>query len=452
MLKSGRTPLIRARNLEKILNVGEIYLKLEGQNPTGHKNDRIAEVLVKNAMAQNKSQIIAYGSLTYIRSIIYFAELYNLKAIVPMFKNERWKTTKFEDKYLMDFRYSKNPNKIEFIKELSDETGGFIAAEGYSNTHISQMVLENLISEILVKVKYKLDTVTIQLGYGYTMTSLYNIFLKNWMNDNLSAFPTVYCGTWAENKSVYKKYLESNNKEYLPEDLEELSTDHMPKESFQMDEKLITDTHEAVTETNGVVIAINEQELKKASKLLKKTETISTDYKESYALAAFIKQVEAGKIKEGKHIIILNDAKTIARVEQYEASMGIGVEKLINMTTNWLAEYRDSTLETKEAVENALDKGFILLASRDGEYEGICVIVNTGFDAFLPKYHLTYIGTSDKIKGRGIGSELIQRAIDLTEGNLSLHVDLDNKGAKKVYEKYGFEHVYNRMIYKERGY
>ena len=129
--------------------------------------------------------------------------------------------------------------------------------------------------------------------------------------------------------------------------------------------------------------------------------------------------------------------------------MEIGIDDLIKMTTSWLVEYRDSTLETREAIENAVSKGFVLLASRNEIYEGICVIVDIGFDVFIPKYHLAYIGTSDKIKGRGIGSELIQRAIDLTDGNLSLHVDLDNKGAKKVYEKYGFKHLYNRMLYKD---
>lgn len=451
MLKSGNTPLVRARNLEKVFNVGEIYLKLEGQNPTGHKHDRIAEVLVRNAIAHKNNQIIAYGSLTFIRSIIYFAELHDMKVAIPMFKNERWKKAKFQEKYLMDCRYVKEPNSIELMNELGGETGGFIAAEGLSNTHISQMVLENLISEVLRKMDFKLDTVTIQLGYGYTMTSLYNTFLKNWMNNKLSQFPTVYCGTWEENNRVYKKYLKTNTTQFLFEDFEELSTEHLPRESFQMDEKLITDTLEAVSETNGIVTSINEEELKNASKLLKKSETISIDYKESYALAAFIKQVQKGNIKAGRHVIILNDAKTIAKVEQYDQSFEIGKEELIKMTTTWLVEYRDSQLGTKEAIENALTKGFILLASRNGKYEGICVIVDLGFEHFIPKYHLAYIGTSEKLKGRGIGSELIQRAIDLTDGNLSLHVDLVNKGAKKVYEKYGFEHVYNRMMYKEKS-
>lgn len=450
MLKSGKTPLIRARNLEKVLNVGEIYLKLEGQNPTGHKNDRIAEVLVRNAISLNNNQIIAYGSLSFIRSIIYFADLYNIKVVIPMFKNERWKKNTFDEKLLLDFRYSKNPNPIEILKELSEETDGYMAAEGYTNTHISQIVLENLSSEVLTKVKYQLDTVSIQLGYGYTMSSLYNTFLKSWMNDDLNKFPTVYCGTWEDKSRMYKKYLKSNDEQYLPDDLESLNIDHIPKESFQMDEKLLTDTLEAVSETNGVVTSINEEELKKASKLLKKTETISTDYKEAYALASFIKQVELGNIKSGRHIIILNDAKTISRVVQYDDSMEIETDELVNMTRNWLVEYCDSTIETREAIENALSKGFVLLASRNGINEGICVIVDIGFDAFIPKYHLAYIGTSDKIKGRGIGSELLQRAIDLTEGSVSLHVDLDNKSAKKFYEKYGFEHAYNRMIYREK--
>jgi threonine synthase len=70
-----------------------------------------------------------------------------------------------------------------------------------------------------------------------------------------------------------------------------------------------------------------------------------------------------------------------------------------------------------------------------------------GFKDFIPTYHLAYIGVKPGNKGRGVASELIQRAIELTDGNLSLHVDLDNKRAKNLYRKMGFDHVYDRMIY-----
>ena len=62
MRKSGRTPLMRAKKLEKVLGIGEIYLKLEGANPSGHKYDRISEVLVKDAIANDFKQILVDGS------------------------------------------------------------------------------------------------------------------------------------------------------------------------------------------------------------------------------------------------------------------------------------------------------------------------------------------------------------------------------------------------------
>ena len=54
---SGQTPLFRAKNLEKHLGIDSIYLKLEGANPTGHKNDRIAESLCKYAKSKGYEKI-----------------------------------------------------------------------------------------------------------------------------------------------------------------------------------------------------------------------------------------------------------------------------------------------------------------------------------------------------------------------------------------------------------
>jgi threonine synthase len=97
---------------------------------------------------------------------------------------------------------------------------------------------------------------------------------------------------------------------------------------------------------------------------------------------------------------------------------------------------------------NALQKGFVLEASRKGEIHGICIIVNLGFEAFIPTYHLAYIGVKKGNAGRGVATELINAAIDKTNGKLSLHVDRPNQRAKKLYEKMGFVHYYDRMLYK----
>jgi len=134
-------------------------------------------------------------------------------------------------------------------------------------------------------------------------------------------------------------------------------------------------------------------------------------------------------------------------IEQITDFQSHAKDEILGTVKTYLAEYSDPLIEMNDALNNAIEKGFILLAKQNEIILGVCIIVNTQFDDFIPTYHLAYIGTNMNSKGRGIGTELVKRAVDITEGKLSLHVDLDNRNAKKLYEKMGFKHVYNRMIY-----
>ncbi|MDQ4679646.1 GNAT family N-acetyltransferase, partial [Stenotrophomonas maltophilia group sp. RNC7] len=108
-------------------------------------------------------------------------------------------------------------------------------------------------------------------------------------------------------------------------------------------------------------------------------------------------------------------------------------ETISNWIKAWLQDYSDPIEETEDAVESAIKSGFILIALRNNIPQGVCVVVNLGFKDFIPTYHLGYIGTKAGNKGRGIATELIHQMIELTEGKLSLHVDLDNKRARNLY-------------------
>ena len=110
-------------------------------------------------------------------------------------------------------------------------------------------------------------------------------------------------------------------------------------------------------------------------------------------------------------------------------------------------EFGDPADEIHNALDNAYEKGFVIVAYHNKQIAGISIIVNFGFDKFATKYHLAYIATRRNTKGRGIATEILQKAIQLTEGNLSLHVETYNKRAIKLYEKMGFENCYSRMIY-----
>jgi threonine synthase len=104
--------------------------------------------------------------------------------------------------------------------------------------------------------------------------------------------------------------------------------------------------------------------------------------------------------------------------------------------------------EILEATDNAFERGFVVGAYDRGNLVGIAVISNSKWETFFPHYHLSYIATKKDLRGMGIATQLIQKAIELSKGSLSLHVETDNKRAIKLYEKMGLKRKYYRMLYK----
>jgi threonine synthase len=434
MLKSGKTPLLRARKLEEVLGVKRIYLKLEGSNPSGHKHDRIAEVLIKDLLAQGYDTLVCQGSFNYLKSLIYFARQENVKVVIPVFKYERWKSRYFADEMLLDFRKTKRESASKIVLKYAKDNAYYLAYEGYTNTHISQMVLEELTEEILQGSANPIDDFYIQFGYGYTLTSMYNAMLKSWVNGKIKTFPNIMCGTYLDTD-----YLIANG------DHEDWLSSAQKRSLF--DQRLIDQSRDALRETHGDIIRVSDELLKESVSLLKRYERVIVTRQEAYAFAAFLKKQREQPETNRNHVIVLNDGISSIRIERIRDFGRHSKETILDYAKTWLAQYSDPTIEMVEAIEQAMQKGYILIASTHDDVEGICVVVHTGFAEFIPTYHLAYIGITKQTKGRGVGTELIKRAIDLTGEKLSLHVDLDNQKAKKLYEKMGFRHVYNRMIY-----
>jgi len=90
--------------------------------------------------------------------------------------------------------------------------------------------------------------------------------------------------------------------------------------------------------------------------------------------------------------------------------------------------------------------GFILEAIVDNITVGVVVINRTGMKGYIPENILVYIATHKDYRGKGIGKALMQKTIEMADGNIALHVEEDNP-ARFLYEKVGFEKKYLEMRY-----
>ena len=120
---------------------------------------------------------------------------------------------------------------------------------------------------------------------------------------------------------------------------------------------------------------------------------------------------------------------------------------------NFIRDNSESTEVSTQMVQEAIDYaikeipsfgGFILTASEEGKMVGAIVINKTGLNGGNPKHRVVYLSIKDEYRQKGIGSDLIKKAVIFAQGDISLRVE-HNSEAIKLYESLGFETKYVEM-------
>lgn len=118
-----------------------------------------------------------------------------------------------------------------------------------------------------------------------------------------------------------------------------------------------------------------------------------------------------------------------------------------NFLFTHLEKYGDKIediLKCIEYVMNPKKGGSIIISSDNNEIVGIVILNKTGMQGFIPENILVYIAVDNRKRGMGYGKKLMEKAIEVTNGDIALHVEPNNP-AKKLYEKLGFTNKYLEM-------
>lgn len=137
---------------------------------------------------------------------------------------------------------------------------------------------------------------------------------------------------------------------------------------------------------------------------------------------------------------ILTPAETIGLVQRNE---------IADFLFEHLDEFGDDKADIKKAIDYALESGvtpggFVVTARDNRSVIGAVVMNRTGMAGYIPENILVYIAMHGGYRGKGIGKELMKRAINKADGNIALHVEPNNP-AKFLYEKLGFTNKYLEM-------
>lgn len=137
-------------------------------------------------------------------------------------------------------------------------------------------------------------------------------------------------------------------------------------------------------------------------------------------------------------------------IKVYHKNQSIKEEKkqaIAEFLFKHLDEYGDPIEDIMKAIDyatNSVYGGKIIEAKFDNKICGAVILNNTGMSGYIPENILVYIAVDKSFRGKGIGKNLMQCAIDETEGSIALHVE-ENNPAKFLYEKVGFAKKYAEM-------
>ncbi len=445
----GKTPLVRAEKLEEALGLERIYLKLEGNNPSGHREDRLADLIIRDALRLGKKTICVGIIDKLALSIASLSMPYGVRCVfvVPEKSKESEKSI-LQGPHVEIIKAKVSAKEIaRHSRELALKNGWYNASPGHENNALNMTALSYISSELAASLKGRVDTVFTLMSYGFSSMGINLGFRRLWTEGQMDKLPILYSCTTDCGNVIYESYRQKSPK-IIPQSSIKRKASRYNRHLINTETSIAQGALDAVYDTGGIIIALSDDELKQYVKEFKTLEKIKLHTSAGYAIAGLIKKARAGNLEQGNHVVILNDGRVDLEVRHVSRQdLKISPDKLIELVDKWLLEYSDSHQDIREALDNALDRGFLLLAYHNSELSGIGVVASLGFESFATSYHLAYIATGKKIKGRGIATEILQKAIEMTDGNLSLHVDRDNMRAIKLYEKMGFGRDYYRMIY-----
>jgi threonine synthase len=336
---------------------------------------------------------------------------------------------------------------IEESRRVARKRGWYNANFGLANSMINMYAFSDIAAELTEQLQGRVDTVLCQTADGSAVSGLHLGFREQWMQERLKRPPAL----WAVSTSAGNAIVESfrrNSPEILTLEQERPATTRYGRRLVSAVCQNGQDALNAIYDTGGRALGMSDQEVLASVERTRDLEKIMLTLENAFPVAGLVTAAERGELGPGDHVLILDDGKVDLEIRALgldDLNMPYG--KLLERLDGWLGEFTDPLEEIDEAVRQAFEKGFVLGAFDGSTLRGLTVLVNTGFEVFIPQYHMAYIATEKSAKGMGIATQLIQEAIERSGGSLSLHVDSGNKKAIRLYEKMGLRRKYARMLY-----
>lgn len=443
----GNTVLFKAAGLAEQLKIDQLYFKMEGLNPTGHMHDRIAYYLVQEAIQLDFKTVVVASLGQLGQSMAFMASSFGLQCRVVMpsgsvdRKNQWFQEANVE---IIEAGHTYN-EAFQRSVELARENNWYDANHGYSNCCITDTVFAEIAEEITAKLGKNPENVFCFLSNGALITGLHLGFRSLWRRGLIQRIPRIFVACAGNDNPLYQAF--AAGKRRLTDATSFSRYKGMTKNNIEYQIIDPQSVLNAVYDSGGALINATNEEIKDMMNTVKAAENLKIAFRGSAAVVACSKALSDNIIsRDQTGVVILEEGRNDLKLRQVSADEYEDLDALAEYVERYLGRYGDDHESVLETLLQAFASGFVIGAYMSGKLRGLAIVIKMPVEKVMPGYHLVYIGADITTGSRGIGTRLMEEVRRYTNNSFSLHVDVENKKAIRLYEKMGLKKAYYRMI------
>ena len=330
----GNTPLVQSLNINKVKNLGTLFLKCEYLNPTGSFKDRPVSVGISVAKSRGETSVVVASSGNGAASVAAFAARANIRAIIIVPQNTP------EEKVRQTLMYGgqviKVPGPYSDCFKLGKEISEKYKIMNLTSTFINPYMLEGdkvIAYELLHQMPRVPDVIFVPIGAGPLLVGIYKGYKELFNMGLITTLPKMV-GVQAEGCNpiarAYEQKKHTVECEKYPQTIAGGISDGLV--GYTQDGEYVL---QCIEESGGWAISCNDDELLEMQYKLASLEGIFVEPSSAISIAGIKKSIELTLTDEkATHLALLTGSglkdmsvplrgKPVLQVDNIESLKGL---------------------------------------------------------------------------------------------------------------------------------
>jgi len=272
-LEVGDTGLQRAKTLEREFGIRQLYVKYEGDNPSGTQKDRIAFAQVYDALRRGFSATALATCGNYGVAMALAANLAGLRC--KIYIPESYHTERVSEMQGLGSEIIRLPGSYEDVvknsSELAKKEGWYDANPGSANTPLQISAYSHIAVEIFDELGDAPEYCAVPVSNGTLFAGIYRGFVSLYKRGKTSRIPKMIAASSSRKNPIVQSFLQGSDhcNDLNPETIRETKYNEplINWHSFDGDEALY-----ALRQSQGEAFNISDKKLRAMTSLLAKKE------------------------------------------------------------------------------------------------------------------------------------------------------------------------------------